>query len=88
MEIEKNFWETKEGKIIGHGIHDHNSAIELLRGYLEYSECPNNIFTTKEEYNDKIKKLFKKTQVSIDYIYTSFKNIHEENLKEINKEKD
>ena len=84
MEKEKSFWKTEEGKIIGHGIHDFNGALELLKTYTKkYSnEFPNGLFKTKEEFDEKIIETLKRAQTAVDYIYTEFKKKHEESLKE------
>ena len=81
-----SFWNTKEGKIIGHGIHDCNSAISITKSYLRllhqrYKERGKPIDDEFWEYLDKAIESQKKIHEAIDYIYVKFKEDYENKLK-------
>lgn len=81
---EIKFWQTQNGKIISHGIHEHNGGLglivnnlELLKRYLQEEPlnkenieyCIHRINTGKE-----------KCMEGIDYIYTKFEEMYKNKL--------
>jgi len=64
------FWDTKEGKIIAHGMHDHTNALLGLKYMLSKD-------MTRERV-EKAHELIKRIEKSMDYIYSKMKEIHEE----------
>ena len=69
-----DFWKTKKGKILSHAIHEHSSAMCSLGAFLvrlennKYADCT------------KAKESLKKAEDAIDYAYSEFKKLHEENI--------
>lgn len=89
MKNETNFWETKIGKILSHGIHEHNSGLGYIQNGKsllmkefklaqedELSEISFQILFDKNMAT--IRKGQDKCKESIDYIY---KNLKEQNIK-------
>ena len=73
-----SFWNSENGKIISHGIHDHNSGLRYLRTYISILkikiEKGENI---KLEDIEKLEKGLKRCRDSMDYIYIKFKEKYE-----------
>ena len=74
------FWDTKIGKILSYGIHEHNSGIALTKGNVALAikmlKMPNHY--TIDEVIERLeisKKHFKKCKDSIDYIYSEVKKL-------------
>lgn len=82
---EFNFWKTESGKIMGHGVHEHNSgmgfiinAVSFIRQEFDSGEL------TKEnldKYLDIILKGKKRSQDGIDYIYEKLVEIEKNKIK-------
>jgi len=75
-----NFWSTERGGILSHGVHDHNSGIAIIEGFIDILKynTENDIQMTKEEilnYLSKIEKGTKRCTDSIDYIYKEIKTL-------------
>jgi len=70
------FWDTPIGKAFGHAIHEHNSAIGLIkgkiylykRGVYKISDIPKLV----EELEGNVKK----AQDAMDFIYTKTRELH------------
>lgn len=77
-----DFWKSENGRIVGHGIHDHNSGIGYIRTYISIfkKKIENNETITIEDL-DKLEIGIKRCKDSIDYIYIKFKDKFEENGK-------
>lgn len=78
----KKFWDTEEGKILMHGIHDHshglqyiNSALSIIGRTLE-SEGELDVEELKKDL-ELIEKGRDKCKDSIDYIYKEIKELKE-----------
>lgn len=84
MEDQKlNFIDTERGKVIFHGIHDHNGGMGIIGGTLSLiknslesgEDIPKEVLL---QYVDMMSKGIKRSQDSIDYIYSEIKRL--ENL--------
>ncbi len=78
MEGPKKFYETERGKIIHHGIHEHNGGISILTGVL--SLLKDSIEKGKQiskedldQYIEFLEKGKKRCTDAIDYIYNEIK---------------
>lgn len=70
------FWTTDLGKILSHGIHDHNSGLGIIVNYTSMiKKNPEKI----DEYLVNILTGKKKCEESIDYIYTKIREYWEKN---------
>ena len=80
-----SFWNTKEGKILGHSIHDSNNAVtsvnSCLRILKRYKERDKPIDDEFWKYLDMAIERQKKIYEAIDYIYVKFKEDYENKLK-------
>lgn len=75
-----SFWKTPEGKILSHGIHEHNSGLGILQNYIKWFEysLKNNIEHSKEEQLkvlDSMKNAKTKCSESMDYVYEEIKKL-------------
>lgn len=70
-----DFWKTKEGKILSHAIHEHSSAMFILGSYINLVEKD-----SQHANSDLAKKALKKAKDAIDYAYTRFKELYEEDI--------
>ena len=61
-----NFWKTRAGAILSHGIHDHNNAIAGLSGYIRSNIKDERLQIEMYAFLDRASK-------SVDYIYEKFK---------------
>lgn len=79
MGDKKRFWDTEEGKLFSHAIHEHNSAIGSIKNY--------NLFYERNRHNQEIlteerieamirnnKENIQKATDSMDLLYKFFKN--------------
>ncbi len=81
MSEKPNFYQTQVGRILAHGIHEHNSgmgfivsAVNLIKSEHESGTLTNEIL---EKYLDIIIKGKDKSTDGIDYIYEQLKSIEE-----------
>lgn len=77
-----NFWKTPEGKIISHGIHEHNSGLGIINNYIRWFEysLEKGIQHSKEEQLEVLARMRDgkvKCRESIDYIYIELKKLQE-----------
>ena len=75
-----NFLNTESGRILYHGVHEHNSGITIIEGFLDILKynTENDIQMSKEEilnYLSKIERGTKRCTDSIDYIYKEIKTM-------------
>lgn len=80
------FYQTDLGKIMGKGIHDHNSGIGLIASYITFIEW--NIEKGKIVINEGKEELLKdlehiknartRCRDSVDYMYSKIKEYSEE----------
>jgi hypothetical protein len=68
----KRFWETDIGKVFAHGIHEHNSAIGLIKGAISLYRKGHY---TGKGLADAIETYTKKAQDSVDFIYTKTREL-------------
>lgn len=88
MSKDKNFWNTKNGKILSHTIHDHNSGLAIAGSWKSFiiSLTKKNaiIFDTEETKDDFNKAIngintgLDKCKEAVDYCYTKFKEQEDE----------
>lgn len=78
----KKFWDTEEGKILMHGIHDHshglqyiNSALNVIMRTIEYEE-ELDVEQLKKDL-ELIERGRDRCKESIDYIYKELKELKE-----------
>lgn len=77
------FWNSEEGKIISHTIHEHNSAIGLISGtvyYLRKIKDDGELLSDElEQRLDKIEEYLRRCKEAVDYAYKELKSIHDTN---------
>lgn len=78
------FWDTEEGKILSHGIHEHSSGLGMIINELNYIELlTKKEKITKNDYEisfNRIKDGRNKCKEAMDYIYNKFKEKYENNI--------
>ena len=84
--MSERFWDTEEGKLFGHAIHEHNSAMGMIKNYnLFYEKYRDNTDVLTEErilaMIKNNKSSVQKAMDSMDLLYTHFKSKFEENKK-------
>lgn len=72
------FWDTEDGKVFSHAIHEHNSAIGMIKHYNQFFESYRNnpdIMTEEVILSmiEKNKKNCEKAFESMDMLYKHFK---------------
>lgn len=81
-----SFWNTKEGKILSHGIHDHTGFLSVQRHFLEsmqkYQKENKPLDNKFWLYLEAALNERKKAMEAMDYIYVKFKEEYEKELKE------
>jgi len=80
--IGNTFWKTPEGKILGHGIHEHNSGLGIISNYLKHLKyiIENDLEKDKDDLLkvlESIEKARIRCRESMDYIYTNIKELNE-----------
>jgi len=75
------FYKTEVGKVLMHGIHEHNSAIGQINNLVKFIDhsLKNNL-DNKEEIEKSLDMILvakKKAEESMDYIYKHFSSKHD-----------
>ena len=79
INMKESFWNTKTGKILSHGIHEHSSGISLIKANLNLlaKDFVRDEKCFSKEDHERMMKTCKnslqKCKDSIDYIYTKLK---------------
>jgi hypothetical protein len=76
------FYETEEGKLFAHVIHEHNSAIGMIKNHnLFYERHRNNLEILTEERIlsriQSIKDAVDKAQEAMDLLYVHYRTKHD-----------
>jgi hypothetical protein len=77
------FWSTERGKIMAHGIHEHNGGLGLINGttsLLEMYFKEDKKISKKEQARliDCFKDSQKRCKESMDYVYNNIKKLEDE----------
>jgi hypothetical protein len=71
---DKKFWDTDTGKVFAHGLHEHNSAIGLIKGKIYLYKKGAYKISDIPKLVEQLEGNVKKAQDAMDFIY---KNIRE-----------